>query len=470
MSNPLYLHPDRLFPVESSVRDIARELYTAIKGLPIVSPHGHTDPAWFAQNKAFSNPAELLIKPDHYVFRMLYSQGVSLASLGLGNSEQAKQASPESIWQIFADHYYLFRGTPSRIWMDYVFKEVFNIDVALDSNSASHYYQIIDQALKLDSFKPRALFDSFNIEVIATTENPLDDLRHHQAIAKSDWQGKVLTAFRPDNVLDPEFPDFVGQIRALSQVSGENATLYSGYLKALQNRREYFKQHGATSTDHGHFTPFTANLSKTKAAALFDKALLGKIDAQEAELFRGHMLTKMADMSVEDGLVMQIHPGCYRNHNQYVFEHFGRDKGADLPMPTQYITNLKALLDKHGNNPALSVILFTLDETTYSRELAPLAGHYPCLKLGPAWWFHDSPEGMKRFRQQTMETAGFYNTVGFNDDTRAFMSIPARHDVARRIDCGFLAELVSQHRISLDEAKELAEDLTYNLAKKAYKL
>ena len=470
MTQALNLHPDRLFPVDVNVRGIARELYLAIKDLPIVSPHGHTDPSWFAENQSFSNPAELLIQPDHYVFRMLYSQGISLESLGLGNSEKAKAVSPESIWQIFADNYYLFRGTPTRMWMDYVFAEIFNIDVVLDSSTASHYYQIIDDKLKHDDFKPRALFESFNIEVIATTENPLDNLKHHKKIAASNWQGKVITAYRPDNVLDPEFPDFAEQINQLAHVSGEAATSYNGYIKALENRRAYFKKHGATSTDHGHLTPFTADISDSKASSLFNKALLGLISADEAELFRGHMLTKMADMSVEDGLVMQIHPGCYRNHNEYVFQNFGRDKGADLPMPTEYIKNLKALLDKHGNNPELQVILFTLDETTYSRELAPLAGHYPSVKLGPAWWFHDSPEGMKRFRQQTMETAGFYNTVGFNDDTRAFMSIPARHDVARRIDCGFLAELVADHRISLNEAKELAVDLTYNLAKRAYKL
>ena len=470
MSKPLNLHPERLFSADATIRKIAIELYQQVKDLPIISPHGHTDPSWFAQNQAFSNPAELLIQPDHYVFRMLYSQGVSLSSLGLGDSAEAQAAQPEAIWKIFADNYHLFRGTPSRIWMDYVFSEVFGIDVALDSSTADHYYQVMDAKLKEASFKPRALFERFNIEVIATTENPLDNLKHHKTIMDSDWEGQVLTAFRPDNVLDPEFPDFSGQISQLTMVSGENATEYQGYLKALANRREFFKAHGATSSDHGHFTPFTADLSDQEAARLFDKALLSRITAEEAELFRGHMLTKMADMSIDDGLVMQIHPGCYRNHNCFVFDHFGRDKGADLPMPTEYIRNLKALMDKHGNNPALQVILFTLDETTYSRELAPLAGHYPSLKLGPAWWFHDSPEGMKRFRQQTMETAGFYNTVGFNDDTRAFMSIPARHDVARRIDCGFLAELVADHRLNIEEAHEIAVDLTYNLAKKAYNL
>jgi glucuronate isomerase len=290
------------------------------------------------------------------------------------------------------------------------------------------------------------------------------------SILDSNWQGRVITAFRPDNVLDPEFPSFIQDIATLGEITGENTQSYAGYLSALQNRRAYFRKMGATSTDHGHFTPRTEDLSVVHASDLYTKALLGELNAEQADMFRGHMLTEMAKMSIEDGLVMQIHPGCYRNHNEHVFTHFGRDKGADLPMPTEYIQNLKPLLDKLGNDPRLQIILFTLDETTYSRELAPLAGHYPSLKLGPAWWFHDSPEGMRRFRQQTTETAGFYNTVGFNDDTRAFMSIPARHDLARRMDCGFLAELVAEHRLNLDEAHELAKDLTYNFAKQAYKL
>lgn len=470
MSKPLNLNPDRLFSPLVSTRDIARELYQEIKTLPIISPHGHTDPSWFALNQAFPNPTELLIKPDHYVFRMLYSQGVSLESLGIGNSSKAKAVDPSEAWKAFAKHYYVFRGTPSRMWMDYVFKEVFELDVALDESTADYYYETINNKLKRDEFLPRALFERFNIEVIATTENPLDDLAHHKTIQQSDWQGKVITAFRPDNVLDPEFEYFARDIQKLGDLTGEDTQHYQGYINALQQRREYFKQHGATSTDHGHPTPFTADLSDSQAGKLFTKALEGNITANEAEMFRGHMLIQMARMSIEDGLVMQIHPGCYRNHNQMIFEQFGRDKGADLPLPTEYIRNLHPLLSKYGNEPNLNIILFTLDETTYSRELAPLAGHYPSLKLGPAWWFHDSPEGMKRFRMQTMETAGFYNTVGFNDDTRAFLSIPARHDVARRIDCSLLAELVEDHRISVEEAHELALDLTYNLAKRAYNL
>lgn len=471
MAKKLNLHPDRLFPTLASTRAIARRLYEQVSHLPIVSPHGHTDPRWFAYNENFSNPTDLLIKPDHYVFRMLYSQGISLESLGLRlmNGDKNEQ-NPREVWKIFANHYHLFRATPSRLWLDYVFQYVFEMEVVLSSETAELYYDTINEKLKLDAFKPRALFEKFNIEVLATTESPLDDLAHHEVIQNSNWKGRVITAFRPDPVVDPEYEGFTGNVIELSRISGEEVHNFSGYLRALTRRREYFKRHGATSSDHGHPSAFTADLSNSEKEKLYQLALSGKIDSYGAEIFRGQMLTEMAAMSIDDGLVMQIHPGSYRNHNQHVFEKFGRDKGADLPVATEYIKNLHPLLTKFGNDPRLNIILFTLDETSYSRELAPLAGHYPCLKLGPAWWFHDSPEGMRRFRQYTTETAGFYNTVGFNDDTRAFLSIPARHDVARRMDCGFLAELVADHRLDEDEACELAIDLTYNLVKAAYKL
>lgn len=467
----LYLHPDRLFPADEATRAIARRLYQEVKGLPIVSPHGHTDPSWFADNEFFPNPAELLIKPDHYVFRMLYSLGVSMADLGVpGRADLPVEQDPRKIWRLFARHYKVFRGTPSRMWLDYVFSEVFKLDLLLDESTADIYYDRIDECLQSEAFRPRALMETFNIEWLATTESPLDDLCHHRKIRESGWQGGVITAFRPDPVVDPDFEGFADNLAKLGEITGEDTSTWSGYLAALRNRREYFKSFGATSTDHGHPTAQTSDLSLAECESLFAKARAGQCSATEAEIFRGQMLTEMAAMSIEDGLVMQIHPGSYRNHNPQVFRDFGRDKGADIPQQTEYVRALKPLLDKYGNDTRLSIILFTLDETVYSRELAPLAGHYPVLKLGPAWWFHDSPEGMRRFREQVTETAGFYNTVGFNDDTRAFLSIPARHDVARRMDCGFLARLVAEHRLSEDEACEVAIDLTYRLVKQAYKL
>jgi glucuronate isomerase len=470
-STVLQLNPNRLFPSDEKVRVIARNLYAQIKDLPIISPHGHTDPRWFAYDEPFGNASELLIRPDHYVFRMLYSQGISLESLGIRRQDGAAvEKDPRKIWHILAKNYYLFRGTPSRIWLDTVFHDVFGLRILLNEKSADLYYDQITELLTTPAFRPRALMDRFNIELIATTEGALDTLPHHQAMRGTVMEKRVITSFRPDDVVDASREDFIENIHALAEMTDQDTHSWAGYLEAIRQRRQYFRQLGATATDHGHPTAKTANLSLTECEALFATCLSGNSNAAEQELFRAQMLTELAGMSIEDGMVMQIHPGSFRNHNPVIFSHFGRDKGADIPSQTEYVQALKPLLDKYGNDPRLSIILFTLDETSYARELAPLAGHYPSLKLGPAWWFHDSPEGMLRFRHQVTETAGFYNTVGFNDDTRAFLSIPARHDVARRIDCRFLAELIAQHRINEDEGLELAYDLTYRLAKKAYKL
>lgn len=474
---PLTLHQDRLFPSDPATRAIARELYTEVAELPIISPHGHTDPRWFAENQCFDNAVELLVKPDHYLLRMFYSQGIPLESLGIARKDDSSgsipvpvETDPRRIWHTFAENYYLFRGTPSRMWLDHVFAEVFGLDTVLSKDTADLYFDHINASLASDEFKPRALFERFNIELLATTEGPLDDLRYHQQILDSGWSGRVITSFRPDPVVDPEFEGFVSNLAQLAEMTGEPVDSYSGYLQALRSRRAYFKKMGATATDHGHPTANTADLSEEAAEQLYQKVRQGRASAEDAELFRAQLLTEMAKMSIEDGLVLQIHPGVYRNHNPQLFERFGRDKGADIPLQTEYVKALHPLLSRYGNSPDLSIILFTLDETSYSRELAPLVGHYPALKVGPAWWFNDSPEGMRRFREQITETAGFYNTVGFNDDTRAFLSIPARHDVARRMDCAFLAQLVAEHRMTMPEAIETAIDLSYRLAKKAYKL
>ena len=470
MTHPLVLHPDRLFPADSTTRGIARALYAGVKDLPIVSPHGHTDPRWFAEDRPWTDATTLLLAPDHYLFRMLHSQGVELDALAIPRRDGTPPTDPRAAWRLFAAHYHLFRGTPSRLWLDQVFAEIFGIDVRLETATADHYFDAIGEKLASDAFRPRALFERYNIELIATTESPLDPLEHHRAIRASGWNGRVVTAYRPDPVMDPEHGGFHENLTRFGELAGEDVSIYAGYLRAHENRRAFFREAGATSTDHGHPTAFTANLAPAEIEALYAKVFAGPVSAEEAELFRGHMLTEMARMSIDDGMVMQLHPGAFRNHNPGVMDRFGRDKGADIPTQTEYVRALKPLLDRFGNDPRLTLILFTLDEDVYSRELAPLAGHYPVLRLGPPWWFHDSPEGMRRFREAATETAGFYNTVGFNDDTRAFLSIPARHDVARRMDCGFLARLVAEHRLEEDEAHEVAHALAYDLVKAAYKL
>ena len=476
---PLVLDPDRLFPPEPATRRVARALYDTVHDLPIVSPHGHTEPRWFADNAPFPDPAALFIVPDHYVFRMLYSQGVPMEDLGVPLREDASgdgaegRAQPydaRAIWRAFASRYHLFRGTPTRLWLDHAFHDVFGVEERLTAKSADRCFDRIEACLGEDAFRPRALFERFGIEVIATTESPLDPLAHHRTIRESGWGGRVVTAYRPDPVVDPAFEGFADNVATLGALAGEDTSRWSGYLAAHRKRRAFFKTMGSTSTDHGHPTANTFALDPAHCQRLLDHALAGDITDGDAELFRGQMLTEMAAMSQDDGLVMQIHPGSHRNHNPSVYRRFGRDKGADIPMRTSYVDALKPLLDRFGNERDFTLILFTLDETTYARELAPLAGHYPALRLGPPWWFHDSFQGMLRFLEQAIETAGFYNTVGFNDDTRAFLSIPARHDVWRRVVCRFLATSVVEHRLAEDEAFELAPLLAHDLAKAAYRL
>jgi len=467
----MLIHPDRLFPAEPVARDVARRLYEGIRDLPIISPHGHTDPRWYAENEPFPDPATLFVIPDHYIFRMLYSQGVSLEELGIPTKDAAPvERDPRAIWRRFAARYYLFRGTPTRAWLDHTFATLFGFTERLCADNADAYYDRIDAALRTPEFRPRVLFERFRIEAIATTESPLDPLRHHEAIRQSGWGGRVVTAYRPDPVVDPDFEGFRQNLVLFGEITGCDTSSWSGYLEAHRKRRAFFRSYGATSTDHGHPTARTADLPRADAESLFGRVSSGAAAPDDAELFRAQMLTEMAAMSVEDGMVMQIHPGSFRNHNNAIFSRFGRDMGADIPTRTDYVHALKPLLDRFGNERNFTLIVFTLDETSYSRELAPLAGHYPALRLGPAWWFFDAPDGMRRFRELATETAGFYNTVGFNDDTRAYLSIPARHDVARRIDCAFLSHLVATHRLDEDEAHELAYDLAYRLAKEAYKL
>lgn len=465
------LNEDRFFDPDPAVRKIARELYEGVKDLPIVSPHGHVDPSIFIDDKPFPNPTELFIIPDHYITRMLYSQGISLDELDIPRKDGSRSGvDPKKVWQLFAENYFLFAGTPSGVWLDYEFTEVFGITEKLNRSNAEKIYNLIDEKLKSPEFYPKALFDQFNIEVLTTTDSAVDSLKIHQLIRNSDWNGKVIPCFRPDAVTNLLDPDWKINIQLLGELTGKEIASYKDFLDALRQRREFFKSMGSSSTDHGITSPFTHKLSDKDSDEIFQKALQNNASENDSYLFTATMLMEMASMSIDDGLVMQIHPGSFRNHNEKLYEIYGADKGGDIPIQTEYTNNLKELLNEYGNDSRLSLIIFTLDETNYTRELAPLAGLYPALKLGPAWWFNDSIEGMTRYRKMVTETAGFFNTVGFNDDTRAFVSIPARHDLSRRVDSNFLAGLVSRHIINLEEAREISHALAYDLVKKAYKL
>jgi glucuronate isomerase len=465
------LSADRYFDPDPQQKEIARHLYHEVVDAPLVCPHGHVDARMFADlNYSFGTPTDLLLIPDHYIFRMLYSQGIPLEQLGIARQDGGEvERDHRRIWQRFADHFYLFRGTPTGAWLTHELDDVFGITDRLTGESAQDIYDNIAAALERPEFRPRRLFERFNIAVLATTDAATDSLEHHRAIRESDWPGRVVPTFRPDAVVNIDRLGWRENIDALSRVSGVEVTSARRLIEALEDRRAYFKSLGATSTDHAALTPYTEALSSDEAEAIFQRALQGIASHDDARRFTGHMMIESARMSIEDGLVMQFHPGSLRDHNRAVFERFGVDKGADIPVATEYTRNLLPLLERFGNDARLTLILFTLDETTYARELAPLAGHYPAVKLGPPWWFHDSLNGMRRYRDQVMETAGLYNTVGFNDDTRAFPSIPARHDLARRVDANWLAGQVVRGVVELSDAEEMIHDMAYRLAKKVYK-
>jgi glucuronate isomerase len=467
------LHEDRYFDSDPVVRRHARGLYEETRALPIVSPHGHIDAAILASNDSFADPASLIVTPDHYILRMLYSRGVTLESLGVASVDGTPldvEQDPRKVWQTFADNWRLFRATPTRAWIEYELREVFGIKRDLESESAQHVYDAIAERLRSPEFRPRALFKRFNIEVLATTDGAGETLKHHDALRTSDLPGRVIPTFRPDALFRIAAPQWLDELERFGRVTGAPIGSHPEFVGALVRRRADFKTMGATATDHAVLVPRTERLKESEAGVLFDKALHGSASEEDQSRYEAHLLMEMARMSVDDGLVMQIHPGALRNHNQWIYRRFGPDRGGDIPVATEFTRNLRPLLNAYGNDPRFRLIVFTLDESTYSRELAPLAGHYPSLLLGAPWWFHDSIEGMTRFRRDTTETAGIENTAGFTDDTRAFCSIPARHDLARRVDANYLGGLVARHVIDMSEAREMARALAYDLVRSAYRL
>ena len=463
---------NRYFSPDPSQRKLAHDLYETVADLPLICPHGHVDPRLFSDpNYQFGSPVELLIIPDHYIFRMMYSQGISMPAMGIPRRDGGEvERDHRKIWQTICDNWYLMRGTPTYIWLRDELRGVFGIDEKMNSENAQAIYDAIEAKLQQSGFNPRKLFERFNIEVLATTDAATDTLEHHQAIRDSGWSGRIVPTFRPDAVVNMDTDGWIGNIEALAEVSGVQISNYKTYIQALEQRRSFFQSMGATATDHAALTAYTEFLSDIEADTIFQRALSGKVSAEDATRFTGHMLIEMARMSSEDGLVMQLHVGAYRNHNAKVFEQHGKDMGADIPIRSEFTRNLKPFLDRYGNHPDLTVILFNLDETTYGRELAPLAGHYPILRLGPPWWFFDSLKGMRTFLDEVVETAGIYNTAGFNDDTRAYASIPARHDVWRRASADWLAGLLVRHIIDDEDAQEMIEAMAYSLAKNTYKL
>jgi glucuronate isomerase len=464
--------PDRLLPVDPRTRDIARGLYEAVADLPIISPHGHVDPNLLLADEQFPDPAELLLRYDHYVTRLLHASGLPLNELGIPDrTGTAPVAEPREAWRRFCERWHLFAGTASGYWLRHEFTELFGLAEQPDADNADRLYDRIAEVLARPGFRPRALFREFGIEFLATTDDPLDDLAVHDAIAADpSFIGRVAPTFRPDAYLNPANPAFVRNAERLAASSGRAVDDYAGYIADLEARRRHFIDHGAVSVDHGVFQPLAVELDADEARSLYSRAVRGALDETEAAVFQGHMLLESARMSVEDGLVMTVHPGVYRNHSAPTFDAFGPDTGHDLPVRTGYVEALRPLLQRYGNVPDFHLVLFSVDETSYSREIAPLAGFYQSVYIGAPWWFLDAPDAVLRFRAAVTETAGFYRSSGFIDDTRAFLSIPARHDMARRLDSAFLGRLVAEGRIDEPTAHRIAHDLVDALPRKVFKL
>ncbi|OLE30453.1 MAG: glucuronate isomerase [Actinobacteria bacterium 13_1_20CM_3_71_11] len=467
---PLTAYPDRLLPADPGVRAIARRLYQATRDLPVISPHGHVDPRLLLADEPFGDPAGLLVTPDHYVTRLLHASGVPLEDLGVGQGPLPEARSRE-VWRHLCAHWAVFRGTHMRYWLESQLVEIFDVSMRPSAETADAIYDQIAACLAKDPFRPRALYERFRIQVMATTDDPADDLSAHAALAADPtWSGRVLPTFRPDRYLEPARPDWPDLVARLGEVAGVDTGDYAGYVAALEQRRAHFLAHGATSADHSHEDVGTAPLSATDAERIYRAALAGRAGAAETVAFRRHMLGEMARMSCEDGLVMTIHPGVRRGHHGPTTARLGPDTGNDIPLRVEYTDALRPMLERYGTHPNFHLVLFTLDETTFSRELAPLAGFYPAVYVGAPWWFIDAPDAIRRFRAAVTETAGFSRTSGFIDDTRAFCSIPARHDMARRLDAGYLAQLVAEHRLDEDEAVETAQELVVAQPTKVFKL
>jgi glucuronate isomerase len=469
-ATPLVLSPDRLLPAEPGVRAVGRRLYEAVRDLPILSPHGHVEARLLADDVPFRDPASLLVTPDHYVTRLLHADGVPLADLGIGAGELSE---PESrrVWRQLCSRWHLFRGTPSRFWLESALAEVFDVAARPSAQTADAIYDQVAERLAKDAYRPRALFERFGIEVLATTDDPCDDLAAHASLAADPgFGGRVLPTFRPDRYLEVGAPGWVEAVGRLGTVSGLATDTYAGWVAAMEDRRAHFRAHGAVSADHSHEDVGTEPLDAGAAERVYREALAGTVDPDAAVALRRHMLLEMARMSCDDGLVMTLHPGVRRNHHRPTAAAFGTDTGHDIPLRGDFTDPLRPLLERFGTHPNLQLVLFTLDESVFSRELAPLAGFYPSVYVGAPWWFLDAPEAVRRFRSAVTETAGFSRTSGFIDDTRAFCSIPARHDMSRRLDAGYLARLVAEHQLDEDEAREAIVDLVVGRPREVFKL
>jgi glucuronate isomerase len=464
---PLHPHPDRLLGTDPAVREHARSIYQSTAGAPIISPHGHVSAAMLAANQPLTDPAELFVTPDHYVTRLLHASGIELERLGLGDST----TPPREVWRTLCAQWFRFAGTPVRYWLEDALAGVFGVTVTPDPDSADELYDLLDELLSEPEYLPRALLDRFGVGTLATTDDPADSLAHHRDLASVEHlPTRVIPTLRADAYMTPDATGWRERLEALTTASGEDCGSYLGLLEAIRVRREVFRLHGATATDCGVPDAWATPLSNAQAEMLHRQGLDGSISPEGVQAYRRNLLFQFGCMAAEDGLVMQLHAGVIRNHHAATFARFGPDTGHDLPAVTTYTEPLRALLNHVGTSPTFRIVLFTVDETAFSRDIAPLAGFYPSVYAGAPWWFLDAPAAVRRYREAVTETAGFFKTSGFIDDTRALCSIPSRHDMSRRLDAAYLAELVVTRQLAEAEAHSIGQALVSEIPRNAFRL
>ena len=468
------VHPDRLLGSEPAVRELARGLYREVADAPIISPHGHVSARMLAEDEPFSDPAALLVTPDHYITRLLHSSGVPLEALGVGAAGHppppSGAAAPRAVWRTLCENWKLFAGTPVRYWLQDTLERVFGCELTPAAATADELYDQLAERLAQPESSPRALLERFGVEVLATTDDPADELEAHARLAAEGFGVRVIPTFRADAYMTPDRAGWAARLGTLGQVAGIDCGSYRGLLDALRARREHFRARGATATDTGVQDAWATPLTDREAEAIHRRALAGEVSAQEALAYRRNLLFQLGLMAADDGLVMQLHAGVLRNHHRPTLARFGPDTGHDIPVATEFARPLRELLNVVGTSPGFRIVLFTTDEAACSREIAPLAGFYPSVYIGAPWWFLDAPSAVRRFRAAVTETAGFYKTSGFVDDTRALCSIPSRHDMIRRLDARYLAELVADHQLSVQEAHTLALALVDEIPRTAFRL
>ncbi len=449
-------HADRLFPADLSTRMLARRLYESVRGLPLVCSGVVADPSWFAENPALPDPAQVFVQSDRQVWAILRGHGVAPGQLGVADDGASIAGDPASVWKVFAANYHAFRGTPTRLWHDHAFSTLFGLNERLSADNSDRFYTRVAECLAKPEFRPRALFQRFNIELLSALATPFDSLDPYLA-ARGSLKGRLVPTYCPDRLVDANNPGFITALDRFAELTSTDAWTWKGYLDAHRQRRAQFKSAGALAISQFALAARTADLPAEDAEKLFAKIVSRDFSPAEGDLFRAQMATEMARMSLDDGLVLQLHLDTPPVH----------DPEQKVPPPMPSVDGLLPLLQRFRGEPGLRVVACQDGLSAQADELARLASEYACLFVSAGG--SGGSEPMRRFRAMSFQNAAFYKTLNALQGQR-FIALAALTDAIRRLDCAFLAEFVVAHRLDEDEAHAMAKDVAYGISKKVYHL